>query len=195
MISLLICTFCVGARGASCWITALLFQMLGTLTAVPIKVPQVSSLHRLAGQAATVLPQVKPLARSSLLVWLYITIMCQGQQNSLSLIVTAAASSWKHQNDEIKVFLLSSSVQSLKQSFRFDLRENAHFFFCLCKSCRVALFCASVTLWAASHTVTVNTRLLRKRRRREEGKRTITRKKKRGAGRWKRRWRRRRPGR
>lgn len=35
-------------------------QMLGTLTAVPIKVPQVSSLHRLAGQAATVLPQVNP---------------------------------------------------------------------------------------------------------------------------------------
>lgn len=34
------------------------FQMLGTLTALPIKVPQVSSLHRLAGQAATVLPQV-----------------------------------------------------------------------------------------------------------------------------------------
>ncbi|KAM9845866.1 PHD finger protein 21B [Aulostomus maculatus] len=33
-------------------------QMLGTLTAVPIKVPQVSSLHRLAGQA--VLPQVRP---------------------------------------------------------------------------------------------------------------------------------------
>uniref|UniRef100_A0A4W6G6R5 PHD finger protein 21B n=1 Tax=Lates calcarifer TaxID=8187 RepID=A0A4W6G6R5_LATCA len=32
----------------------------GTLTAVPIKVPQVSSLHRLAGQAATVLPQVRP---------------------------------------------------------------------------------------------------------------------------------------
>ncbi|XP_069576686.1 PHD finger protein 21B isoform X1 [Brachyistius frenatus] len=35
-------------------------QMLGTLTAVPIKVPQVSSLHRLAGQAVTVLPQVRP---------------------------------------------------------------------------------------------------------------------------------------
>ncbi|XP_031696232.1 PHD finger protein 21B-like, partial [Anarrhichthys ocellatus] len=35
-------------------------QMLGTLTAVPIKMPQVSSLHRLAGQAATVLPQVRP---------------------------------------------------------------------------------------------------------------------------------------
>ncbi|XP_062238812.1 PHD finger protein 21B isoform X2 [Platichthys flesus] len=35
-------------------------QMLGPLTAVPIKVPQVSSLHRLAGQAATVLPQVRP---------------------------------------------------------------------------------------------------------------------------------------
>uniref|UniRef100_A0A3Q3AND2 PHD finger protein 21B n=1 Tax=Kryptolebias marmoratus TaxID=37003 RepID=A0A3Q3AND2_KRYMA len=36
------------------------FQMLGTLTAVPIKVPQVGSLHRLAGPAATVLPQVRP---------------------------------------------------------------------------------------------------------------------------------------
>nr|XP_015208475.1 PREDICTED: PHD finger protein 21B isoform X2 [Lepisosteus oculatus] len=35
-------------------------QMLGTITAVPIKVPQVSSLHRLAGQAPTVLPQVRP---------------------------------------------------------------------------------------------------------------------------------------
>ncbi|XP_040006000.1 PHD finger protein 21B isoform X3 [Xiphias gladius] len=43
-------------------------QMLGTLTAVPIKVPQVSSLHRLTGQAATVLPQViiiQPQAPSS----------------------------------------------------------------------------------------------------------------------------------
>ncbi|XP_008313526.1 PHD finger protein 21B isoform X2 [Cynoglossus semilaevis] len=35
-------------------------QMLGTLTAVPIKVPQVSSLHQLEGQAATLLPQVRP---------------------------------------------------------------------------------------------------------------------------------------
>ncbi|KAG7454437.1 hypothetical protein MATL_G00259760 [Megalops atlanticus] len=35
-------------------------QMLGSLTAVPIKVPQVSSLHRLAVQAPTVLPQVRP---------------------------------------------------------------------------------------------------------------------------------------
>ncbi|KAM6895712.1 PHD finger protein 21B [Xenentodon cancila] len=35
-------------------------QMLGTLTAVPFKMPQISSLHRLAGQAATVLPQVRP---------------------------------------------------------------------------------------------------------------------------------------
>lgn len=35
-------------------------QMLGALTAVPIKVPHVSSLHRLAGQAAAVLPQVRP---------------------------------------------------------------------------------------------------------------------------------------
>ncbi|XP_037551862.1 PHD finger protein 21B [Nematolebias whitei] len=35
-------------------------QMLGTLHACPIKVPQVSSLHRLAGPATTVLPQVRP---------------------------------------------------------------------------------------------------------------------------------------
>uniref|UniRef100_A0A3B5B750 PHD finger protein 21B n=1 Tax=Stegastes partitus TaxID=144197 RepID=A0A3B5B750_9TELE len=42
------------------WFLTGVFQMLGTLTAVPIKVPQVSSLHRLAGQAATVLPQVRP---------------------------------------------------------------------------------------------------------------------------------------
>ncbi|KAJ3612410.1 hypothetical protein NHX12_020686 [Muraenolepis orangiensis] len=34
--------------------------MLGALAAVPIKVPQVSSLHRLAGQAPTVIPQVRP---------------------------------------------------------------------------------------------------------------------------------------
>ncbi|KAI9513612.1 hypothetical protein NQZ68_041943 [Dissostichus eleginoides] len=34
--------------------------MLGTLATLPIKVPQVSSLHRLAGQAATMLPQVRP---------------------------------------------------------------------------------------------------------------------------------------
>lgn len=41
-----------------CVLCSCAVQMLGTLTAVPIKVPQVSSLHRLAGQAATVLPQV-----------------------------------------------------------------------------------------------------------------------------------------
>uniref|UniRef100_A0A3B3QS78 PHD finger protein 21B-like n=1 Tax=Paramormyrops kingsleyae TaxID=1676925 RepID=A0A3B3QS78_9TELE len=35
-------------------------QVLGTLTAVPIKVPHVSSLQRLAGQASTLLPQVRP---------------------------------------------------------------------------------------------------------------------------------------
>ncbi|XP_077399801.1 PHD finger protein 21B [Vanacampus margaritifer] len=35
-------------------------QVLGSLSSVPIKVPQVSSLHRLAGQAASVLPQVRP---------------------------------------------------------------------------------------------------------------------------------------
>ncbi|XP_029107977.1 PHD finger protein 21B-like isoform X6 [Scleropages formosus] len=35
-------------------------QILGTLTTVPIKVPQVSSLHRLGGQAPAVLPQVRP---------------------------------------------------------------------------------------------------------------------------------------
>ncbi|NWZ69515.1 PF21B protein, partial [Acrocephalus arundinaceus] len=35
-------------------------QALGTITAVPIKVPQVSSLQRLAGQGPAVLPQVRP---------------------------------------------------------------------------------------------------------------------------------------
>ncbi|XP_077325494.1 PHD finger protein 21B isoform X3 [Lithobates pipiens] len=35
-------------------------QTLGTITAVPIKVPQVSSLHRLAGHRPAVLPQVRP---------------------------------------------------------------------------------------------------------------------------------------
>ncbi|XP_055793158.1 mucin-5AC-like isoform X2 [Salvelinus fontinalis] len=35
-------------------------EMLGNLTVVPIKVPQVSPLHRLSGQASTVLPQVQP---------------------------------------------------------------------------------------------------------------------------------------
>lgn len=34
-------------------------QTLGTITAVPIKVPQVSSLQRLAGQGPAVLPQVQ----------------------------------------------------------------------------------------------------------------------------------------
>ncbi|XP_062914168.1 PHD finger protein 21B [Mobula hypostoma] len=35
-------------------------QTVGTITAVPIKVPQVSSLQRLAGQGPPVLPQVRP---------------------------------------------------------------------------------------------------------------------------------------
>lgn len=35
-------------------------QTLGSLPAVPIKVPQISSLHRLAGHGPTVLPQVRP---------------------------------------------------------------------------------------------------------------------------------------
>uniref|UniRef100_A0A8C6Z5U6 PHD finger protein 21B n=1 Tax=Nothoprocta perdicaria TaxID=30464 RepID=A0A8C6Z5U6_NOTPE len=35
-------------------------QTLGTITAVPLKVPQVSSLQRLAGQGPAVLPQVRP---------------------------------------------------------------------------------------------------------------------------------------
>ncbi|XP_053318687.1 PHD finger protein 21B [Spea bombifrons] len=35
-------------------------QALGTIAAVPIKVPQISSLHRLAGHRPAVLPQVRP---------------------------------------------------------------------------------------------------------------------------------------
>nr|XP_031529425.1 PHD finger protein 21B [Vicugna pacos] len=48
---------------ASCPISALpssVFQALGTITAVPVTGPQVSSLQRLAGQGAAVLPQVRP---------------------------------------------------------------------------------------------------------------------------------------
>uniref|UniRef100_A0A2K6SWZ2 PHD finger protein 21B n=1 Tax=Saimiri boliviensis boliviensis TaxID=39432 RepID=A0A2K6SWZ2_SAIBB len=37
-----------------------LFQALGAVTAVPVTGPQVSSLQRLAGQGAAVLPQVRP---------------------------------------------------------------------------------------------------------------------------------------
>ena len=39
----------------------LVFQALGTITAVPVTGPQVSSLQRLAGQGAAVLPQVSSL--------------------------------------------------------------------------------------------------------------------------------------
>lgn len=44
----------------SCLIICLvsLWQMLGALTAIPIKVPQISSLQRLAGHSPSVLPQV-----------------------------------------------------------------------------------------------------------------------------------------
>ncbi|KAL1276081.1 hypothetical protein QQF64_035704, partial [Cirrhinus molitorella] len=35
-------------------------QMLGALTAIPIKVPHISSLQRLAGHSPSVLPQVRP---------------------------------------------------------------------------------------------------------------------------------------
>uniref|UniRef100_A0A8D2LVA0 PHD finger protein 21B n=1 Tax=Varanus komodoensis TaxID=61221 RepID=A0A8D2LVA0_VARKO len=41
-------------------LTYFFLQALGTITAVPIKVPQVSSLQRLAGQRPAVLPQVRP---------------------------------------------------------------------------------------------------------------------------------------
>ncbi|XP_028811140.1 PHD finger protein 21B isoform X2 [Denticeps clupeoides] len=71
-------------------------QMLGTLTAVPIKVPQVSSLHRLAGQAPTVLPQVRPktLIPDSLPL-----SPCQEQQSSQPLSLsrgTAVVSPQSH---------------------------------------------------------------------------------------------------
>ncbi|XP_069759526.1 PHD finger protein 21B isoform X6 [Narcine bancroftii] len=56
-------------------------QTLGTITAVPIKVPQVSSLQRLAGQGPAVLPQVRPktLIPDSLSVTL-----CRDQTSSQS---------------------------------------------------------------------------------------------------------------
>ena len=40
------------------------FQALGPITAVPVTGPQVSSLQRLAGQGAAVLPQVSGLQRA-----------------------------------------------------------------------------------------------------------------------------------
>jgi hypothetical protein len=39
------------------------FQALGAITAVPVTGPQVSSLQRLAGQGAAVLPQVSSLGQ------------------------------------------------------------------------------------------------------------------------------------
>nr|XP_014342535.1 PREDICTED: PHD finger protein 21B [Latimeria chalumnae] len=53
-------------------------QTLGAITAVPIKVPQVSSLQRLAGQGPTVLPQVKPVHRLhfSFSVWRCVFVFC-----------------------------------------------------------------------------------------------------------------------
>ncbi|XP_030645182.1 PHD finger protein 21B [Chanos chanos] len=57
-------------------------QMLGTLTALPIKVPQVSSLNRLAGQSPTVLPQVRP---KTLIPDSLPHSPCQEQQSSQAL--------------------------------------------------------------------------------------------------------------
>uniref|UniRef100_A0A2K6FMN0 PHD finger protein 21B n=1 Tax=Propithecus coquereli TaxID=379532 RepID=A0A2K6FMN0_PROCO len=50
------------APGQPRWVGAApsVLQALGTITAVPVTGPQVSSLQRLAGQGAAVLPQVRP---------------------------------------------------------------------------------------------------------------------------------------
>lgn len=50
-------------------------QTLGTITAVPIKVPQVSSLQRLAGQGPAVLPQVQNTASKGGLCH-FVRILC-----------------------------------------------------------------------------------------------------------------------
>uniref|UniRef100_A0A8C2NCY5 PHD finger protein 21B n=1 Tax=Capra hircus TaxID=9925 RepID=A0A8C2NCY5_CAPHI len=56
-----------GVRGPGLWVRVTLSlatcpsgKALGTITAVPVTGPQVSSLQRLAGQGAAVLPQVRP---------------------------------------------------------------------------------------------------------------------------------------
>lgn len=54
----------VPAGGGGMWVPvppSSVLQALGTITAVPVTGPQVSSLQRLAGQGAAVLPQVSSL--------------------------------------------------------------------------------------------------------------------------------------
>jgi len=57
-------------------------QTLGTITAVPIKVPQVSSLQRLAGQGPAVLPQVQNTVPEGIFVsfCMYSTLFLSGAQ-------------------------------------------------------------------------------------------------------------------
>lgn len=51
-------------------------QTLGTITAVPIKVPQVSSLQRLAGQGPAVLPQVQNTVPKRGLCYFLCIVLC-----------------------------------------------------------------------------------------------------------------------
>lgn len=64
-------------------------QTLGTITAVPIKVPQVSSLQRLAGQGPAVLPQVQN------------TVSRRGFVSFLSYsLLLSSAQAWVHQHTD-----------------------------------------------------------------------------------------------
>lgn len=100
-------------------------QMLGTLTAVPIKVPQVSSLHRLAGQAATVLPQVRP--KTHIPDSLPHSSPCQELQ-PLSLQKATAVVSPKSQGPTLPTSnsTLRSDQQSDGQGDASPLRHTAH---------------------------------------------------------------------
>lgn len=60
----------------SCVQLFLFQQALGTITAVPIKVPQVSSLQRLAGQGPAVLPQVQSTVPKRGLCCLPCVVLC-----------------------------------------------------------------------------------------------------------------------
>uniref|UniRef100_A0AAZ3QTK8 Uncharacterized protein n=1 Tax=Oncorhynchus tshawytscha TaxID=74940 RepID=A0AAZ3QTK8_ONCTS len=66
--------------------------MLGNLTVVPIKVPQVSSLHRLSGQTSTVLPQSLSPAQTQSLSLAQTQSLSPAQTQSLSPAQTQSLS-------------------------------------------------------------------------------------------------------
>uniref|UniRef100_A0A8C6TU59 PHD finger protein 21B n=1 Tax=Neogobius melanostomus TaxID=47308 RepID=A0A8C6TU59_9GOBI len=99
-------------------------QMLGTLT-VPIKVPQVSSLHRLSGQVSAVLPQVRP--KTQIPDSLPHSSPCQELQ-PLSLLRATAVVSPKSQGPTLPTAnsTLSPGQQPERQGGASPPRPNVH---------------------------------------------------------------------